>query len=147
MDMAAKEHVPVFVDPKIDYIESFKGAFLIKPNRHEAEALLGYKIPDLETAKTAAKVLHERLGSEHILLTLGHEGMILKNNEQLLHIPARALDETVDITGAGDTVISVLASLYATGLPIETCSQFANQAAAETCRQHGVVPATPEMLY
>ena len=78
MDTANKNHVPVFVDPKIDNIETYKKAVLIKPNRHEAEKQLGYEIKDLETAKDAAKILQERLDCENLLLTLGNEGMILK---------------------------------------------------------------------
>ena len=146
MDMANKESVPVFVDPKFDHIDLYKNAVLIKPNRHEAEVKLGYAIKDIETAKTAARDLFDLLGCENILLTLGSKGMILRNAEQLLHIPALPI-ETADITGAGDTVISVLAALYSTGMPIETCVQFANQGAAEICKKHGVVPVVPEMLF
>jgi len=146
MDFAKKNKVPVFVDPKIDNIELFKDALLLKPNRKEAEKQLGNEIIDLESAKSAAKLLHERLGCANLLLTLGSDGMILRNDSQLLHIPARPI-ETADITGAGDTVISVIAGLYATGMPIETCVQYANQAAAETCKLHAVVPVTPDMLF
>jgi len=146
MDMAKKEDVPVFVDPKFENIDLYKGAFLIKPNRHEAEIKLGYAIKDIETAKTASRELLDRLKSEYILLTLGKEGMILRNDEQILHIPGIAV-ETADITGAGDTVIAVLAALYSTGMPIETCVQFANQAAAAICKKHGVVPVTPDMFF
>jgi D-glycero-beta-D-manno-heptose-7-phosphate kinase len=144
--IAKKHEVPVFVDPKVDNIELYKGALLIKPNRHEAEAQLACKIDDLEKAKTAGKRLWERLGCDNILLTLGHVGMILINEKELLHIPAIPL-EAADITGAGDTVISVVAALYSTGLPLESCVQYANQAAAGTCKIHGVVPAIPEMLF
>ncbi len=146
MELAKNEGIPVFVDPKVDNIELFKNALLLKPNRHEAETHLGYKIEDLETAKAASKILLDRLGVQNILLTLGEEGMILRNNEQLLHIPARELD-AADITGAGDSVISVMTALYASGLDIENCAQFANQAAAETCKEHGVIPVVPEMLF
>ena len=146
MAMAKKNHVPVFVDPKIENIELYKKATLIKPNRHEAEKQLGFEIKDMETAKKAAKVLQERLACENLLLTLGKEGMILKNDNQLLHVPAVSI-ETADITGAGDTVISVVAALYSTEIPIESCVQFANQAAAECCKRHGVVPVTTDMLF
>jgi len=146
MNIAKKDGVPVFVDPKIENIDLYKGAFLIKPNRHEAEEQLAYAIKDIETAKTASRTLLERLGCKNILLTLGDEGMILCNNEQVLHIPAISID-TADITGAGDTVISVLAALYSTGVPIETCVQYANQAAAAICKKHGVVPVIPDMLF
>lgn len=146
MDIAGKHHVPVFVDPKIDNIRHYKGALLLKPNRHEAEEQLGYEIKDLDSAKSACKVLYDRLGCQNLLITLGSEGMILKNDQQLLHVPAIPI-ETADITGAGDTVISVIAALYSTGMPIESCVQFANQAAAETCKLHGVVPAIADMLF
>ncbi len=146
MYMAKKAKVPVFVDPKIDHMDSYNGATLIKPNRLEAEAQLGYELNELETAKAGAKILLERLKCKNILLTLGENGMILYNDEQLLHIPAKTLD-VADITGAGDTVISVMAALYSTDLPIESCAQYANQAAAETCKEQGVIPATLKMLY
>lgn len=146
MNLAKKENVPVFVDPKVNHFEAYKGAVLIKPNRAEAETQLGYPFADLEAAKIASKVLLERLKCEHILLTLGHLGMILKNNEELLYIPGKEL-EIVDITGAGDTVISVITALYSTGLPIESCAQYANQAASETCKLYGVVPVTTDMLF
>lgn len=146
LDMADRHHVPVFVDPKIENFELYGKAFLVKPNRHEAEVQLGQDIKDLDSAKNACKTLHERLGCENCLLTLGDEGMILKNDNQMLHVPAMPI-EAADITGAGDTVIAVLAALYSTGMPIESCVQFANQAAAETCKLHGVVPITPDMLF
>jgi len=146
MSMAKKEAVPVFVDPKIENIDLYKGAFCIKPNRHEAEMKLAYKIDDIETAKKASRELLDSLKCENILLTLGDEGMIFRNHEQILHIPAIPI-EIADITGAGDTVISVLAALYSTGMPIETCVQYANQAAAAICKKHGVVPVIPDMLF
>ncbi len=144
--IAKKHDIPVFVDPKVDNIELYKGALLLKPNRHEAEAQLAYKIDDLEKAKSASKILLERLKCDNILLTLGNAGMIFRNEKELLHIPAVPLD-AADITGAGDTVISVLAALYSTGLPLESCVQYANQAAAGTCKIHGVVPVIPDMLF
>lgn len=146
MNIAKKDGIPIFVDPKIENIDLYKGAFLIKPNRHEAEEQLAYAIKDIETAKTASRTLLDRFGCKNILLTLGDEGMILCNNEQVLHIPAISID-TADITGAGDTVISVLAAFYSTGVPIETCVQYANQAAAAICKKHGVVPVIPDMLF
>jgi len=146
MDMAKKEGIPVFVDPKIENIDLYKDAFLITPTRHEAAEQIAYDIKDIETAKTASRTLLDRFGCENILLTLGDEGMILCNKEQVLHIPAITID-TADITGAGDTVISVLAALYSTGIPIETCVQYANQAAAAICKKHGVVPVIPDMLF
>lgn len=145
MHLAKKAKVPVFVDPKIDNIDAYKGATLIKPNRQEAEAQLGYKIKEIDTAKAASKVLLEKFKCQNILLTLGDQGMIFYNEEQLLHIPAKQLTVS-DITGAGDTVISVMAALYSTGLPLESCIHYANQAAAETCKEQGVVPATLKMI-
>lgn len=146
MGLAKKADIPVFVDPKINNLEAFKGATLIKPNRYEAEAQLNYKIKDIPTAKNAAKDLLEKLACQNIILTLGDEGMILYNKEKLIHVHAKELSVS-DITGAGDTVISVVAALYSTGLPLETCVHYANQVAAETCKEKGVVPATLKMLY
>ncbi|MFA6617793.1 MAG: PfkB family carbohydrate kinase [Candidatus Neomarinimicrobiota bacterium] len=146
MHLAKKADVPVFVDPKVENIEAYKAATLIKPNRYEAEAQLNYEIKEIDMAKKAAKDLLEKLACDNVLLTLGNEGMILCNKDKLIHVHAKELSVS-DITGAGDTVISVVAALYSTGLPLETCVHYANQAAGETCKEQGVVPATLKMLY
>lgn len=146
MHLAKKYDIPVFVDPKFDNVDAYQGATLLKPNKSEAEAQLGYPLLDIEAAKIASKALLEKFKCKNILLTLGNKGMILRNNEQILHIPAKEID-TADITGAGDSVIAVLAALYSTELPIESCAHYANQAAGETCKKYGVVPVTIDMLF
>ena len=143
--LAKEKNIPVFVDPKIENIDSYAGAFLMKPNRKEAETILKYTISTTEEAEKASGDLLKKMQCENILLTLGADGMILRNKKQCIHIPALPL-EIADITGAGDTVIAVLTALYSTDLPLETCAEFANRAAAKVCEQSGIVPATPNML-
>ncbi|MBN2780975.1 MAG: bifunctional hydroxymethylpyrimidine kinase/phosphomethylpyrimidine kinase [Candidatus Marinimicrobia bacterium] len=145
LDMADTYRVPVFVDPKKDYIELYAGAFLIKPNRHEAEQIIGYTIKTPAEARKASADLFETLQCAHVVLTLGGDGLILRDRDTYLHVPAHKLD-VADITGAGDTVIAVLAALYSTGLPLADCAEYANRAAAKTCALPGVVPVRPEML-
>jgi rfaE bifunctional protein kinase chain/domain len=146
IEKAKEAGIPVFVDPKFDHTDSYAGAFLIKPNRREAEALLSYKIDTTEKALKAAETLQKQLHCDNILLTLGADGMVLANAAGSEHIPGHPLKVT-DITGAGDTVIAVVAALYCSGLTIGECVHFANRAAARVCEKQGVCPATPDMIF
>jgi len=143
--LAADADVPVFVDPKFDHVFSYGGAFLIKPNRTETERMSAKRIAAYEDAEALSTELREKLRCENLLITLGHEGMLLQTPEARHYYPARKL-QTADITGAGDTVIAVLAALYSAGLPLERAAEFANRAAAAVCALPGVVCVRPEML-
>lgn len=145
MRLAADADVPVFVDPKFDHVFSYKGAFLIKPNRTECEHMSGNKIAGHQDAEKLAPGLRKKLGCENLLITLGHEGMLLQTADAVHYFPAHKL-KTVDITGAGDTVIAVLSALYSAGFSLEKAAEYANRAAAAVCAQPGVVCARPEML-
>jgi len=84
MDMAKKEGVPVFVDPKIENIDLYKGAFLIKPNRHEAEIKLGYA-----GMEGGAYLERDLFGRPSIIVHPGY----LKNEEFLIDGKIRSYDE------------------------------------------------------
>jgi rfaE bifunctional protein kinase chain/domain len=145
LSIARDFELPVFVDPKFDHINCYTGAFVIKPNRLEAEAMLGQKIPDVETAKAQAPKLRRKLGCKNLLMTMGADGMLLQTAGLGYYIPAHPL-KTVDITGAGDTVIAVLCALFTIGLPLSQAAEYANLAAAKVCEQPGVTSITIDML-
>ncbi|MDZ7821958.1 MAG: PfkB family carbohydrate kinase [Candidatus Marinimicrobia bacterium] len=142
---ARKLNIPVFVDPKFENLEQYAGTFLIKPNLHEAEYILKRRIRGMEAAKNAAETLFSILSPRHILLTMGADGMILKDAGRLLHIPAQRI-EKADITGAGDTVIAALAAFYCSGLNMKESAEKANLAAAEVCAHPGVSTVTRQTL-
>jgi D-beta-D-heptose 7-phosphate kinase/D-beta-D-heptose 1-phosphate adenosyltransferase len=102
---ANKNNIYTFVDPKIKNYMKYKGCFLFKPNQNESEIISGEKNID--------KILHfirDKIECKHILLTRGKEGMILNNiNNKIEH---DSIINLVDVTGAGDIVLSTLVYCY-----------------------------------
>lgn len=119
---------PILIDPKGGDFDKYRGATLITPNRAEFEAVAG---PCRDDDELAAKARHlaERLDLDALLITRGEQGMTLvRRDAPDLHLPARA-KEVYDVTGAGDTVIAVLAAGLAAGLALAEATPLANLAA------------------
>lgn len=126
--LAKRAGVPVLVDPKGADFSIYRGATLLKPNLHEFEAIVGPCNSEEQLVEKGQKLLRE-LELEALLITRGEHGMSLiraSGHEQ--HFPARARD-VFDVTGAGDTVISVLAASLGAGLPLPESVALANIAA------------------
>ncbi|MBU3068994.1 bifunctional D-glycero-beta-D-manno-heptose-7-phosphate kinase/D-glycero-beta-D-manno-heptose 1-phosphate adenylyltransferase HldE [Aestuariicella sp. G3-2] len=125
---ARKEGVPVLVDPKGTDFERYRGATLLTPNLHEFEAVVG-SCPHESDLVAKGTELMLSLDLEALLVTRGEHGMtLLRPNQPEFHLPARAR-EVFDVTGAGDTVISVLASALAAGSELPLAVTLANVAA------------------
>ena len=117
------------VDPKHRDFSRYRGATAVTPNRAEAEAAAGRSMPSLEVLAEAAEELRRSAGVEVLLVTLGGEGMfLLREGQDALHLPTAAR-QVYDVTGAGDTVISMLAVSLGGGLDWETAVRLANSAA------------------
>lgn len=136
---AAKEaEVPVFVDPKFDNWGCYRGATIFKPNQAEWEKCCGdIKLGDIEY--------------ENIVMTMGADGMNIGSKELdhkggvFLHIPAHKV-EVSDVTGAGDTCITVMALEYLrTGDILKAC-QLANLAGSLVVQKHRTASVTVEEL-
>lgn len=126
---AKEKGIPVLVDPKHKDFSRYAGATLITPNRAEAEAALGEKLPDFDSLRTYGPSLREQSGIDWLLITLGHEGMVLFGPDGFVeHIPTAAR-QVYDVTGAGDTVISAVAICLASGLKPAVARDIANAAA------------------
>jgi D-beta-D-heptose 7-phosphate kinase/D-beta-D-heptose 1-phosphate adenosyltransferase len=143
--LAKKSNIPVFVDPKGQDFERYRGATLLTPNRKEFEAVVGY-CDDEETLVRKGKALLETYELGALLVTRGEQGMtLIRRGEPELHLPARAR-EVYDVTGAGDTVIAVLAAAYASGQSFATAASMANLAAAITVGKLGAATVSvPEL--
>ncbi|WP_439136481.1 D-glycero-beta-D-manno-heptose-7-phosphate kinase, partial [Pseudomaricurvus sp.] len=126
---AAREvGVPVLVDPKGTDFERYRGATLLTPNLHEFEEVVG-PCPHESDLVAKGTELMLSLDLEALLVTRGEYGMtLLRPNQPEFHLPARAR-EVFDVTGAGDTVISVLASSLAAGSELPLAVALANVAA------------------
>jgi rfaE bifunctional protein kinase chain/domain len=131
--------VPVLVDPKVPHIDYYEGATLVTPNHVEAEAVTHTRIRSSAEARAVAQRFRERARCGGVLITRGEHGMCLlaENLEAELHAEAR---EVADVTGAGDTVIGVLALGLAAGAPLVEAARLANRAAGVVVGKFG--PAT-----
>jgi len=125
----------VVVDPKYRNFFAYRGATVFKPNRRELEAALGAAV-DLDHPDALPGVL-ERLGVQHLLLTLSEHGMALVSSAPGARQPANAVvdripttaREVYDVVGAGDTVTAYLASMLAAGATPLEAAVIANYAA------------------
>lgn len=150
MALAAKRGVPVFVDPKVEHFQLYRGAACITPNTMEAFG--GMRLTQREGQEAVEQLgrdIMRKLSSESLLITQGEHGMTLFTRKGPSvtphHIPTLAR-EVYDVTGAGDTVISVLALTWASGaLPVEA-ALAANFAAGVVVGKLGTAAVTVEEL-
>ena len=120
--------VPVFIDPKGADFERYRGATLLTPNMAEFELVAG-KVKSEEEMIEKGLALIEEFDFEALLVTRSEHGMtLLRKGLEPFHLPTQA-KEVYDVTGAGDTVISVLAASVAAGKPLDEACALANAAA------------------
>lgn len=137
---------PVLVDPHIGHFRWYRGATLITPNTKEASSFAGVDLDREEAFATVGFRMKEELELESLLITRGEDGMSLYlDTRKQIDIPTVAT-EVYDVTGAGDTVISVLALGLASGVPLVDAVVIANQAAGEVVRELGTATLTRERL-
>lgn len=126
--LARAQNIPVIVDPKGTDFQKYRGATLLTPNFNEFEAVVGPCNNEDELVSKGLKLMSE-LDLQAMLITRGEHGMtLLRPDSEELHLPARAR-EVFDVTGAGDTVISVLAAAIAAGDNLAEATAIANLAA------------------
>jgi rfaE bifunctional protein kinase chain/domain len=136
----------ITVDSQGD-LYKFEGFDLVKCNRRDAEALLGRELRTNADFEQAGQGLLADLGSSAILITRGGQGMsLITREEESLHIPVANRSEVFDVTGAGDTVIAVVALALAAGLSITEGAYLANYAAGLVVRKLGNATPTQEEL-
>jgi len=128
IDLGRSRNIPIIVDPKGSEFTKYRGATLITPNLSEFEAVVGGSDNEDELVNKGLRLVRE-LNLEAILITRGEHGMtLIRPDSPELHLPARA-QEVFDVTGAGDTVISVLAASMAAGDGLADATALANLAA------------------
>src|SRR5690606_18058027 len=114
IQLARQHSLPVLVDPKGSDFNRYRGATLLTPNLHEFEAVVGH-CENEQVLVSRGHALIDELDLQALLITRGEHGMtLLVPGHPELHLPARAR-EVFDVTGAGDTVIAVLAAALAAG--------------------------------
>jgi D-glycero-beta-D-manno-heptose-7-phosphate kinase len=134
----------IFIDPKGDDYERYRGATVLTPNRAELRQVVGRWANEAEL-EDKAQTLRRKLGLEALLVTRSEEGMSLYSESGVIHEPARAL-EVYDVSGAGDTVIAALAAMRASGLSWHDAMRIANVAAGIVVGKLGTAVCTREEL-
>jgi D-beta-D-heptose 7-phosphate kinase / D-beta-D-heptose 1-phosphate adenosyltransferase len=128
IQLARAQKKVVLVDPKGADFSVYRGATLVKPNLHEFEAIVGRCHSEDELVQKGQALLKE-LDLQALLITRGENGMsLIRQHAPEQHFPARARD-VFDVTGAGDTVIAVLAASLGSGLALPESVALANIAA------------------
>jgi D-beta-D-heptose 7-phosphate kinase / D-beta-D-heptose 1-phosphate adenosyltransferase len=158
--------VPVFVKPKNSKLFAYRGARLIVCNTKETEFYLTRQLPDDKSIDEALQALLQHFGCAAVVITRGEKGMSIfeENSPRALHIPAISSEVTYarvgrpgiergssgrqvfDVTGAGDTVLSVLALALASGASLPDAAFLANVAAGVVVGKLGTATVTPAEL-
>ena len=141
--LARKAGVPVLADPKKPNPAFYAGTDIVTPNLGEARQLLGVPGagPDGLASKAAAVLSKHRIGA--MLVTLGADGMLLVGKGRKARRIQSAARSVFDVSGAGDTVIAMLAAAIAAGADTETATRLANIAAGVVVGKAGTATATP----
>ncbi|MBE2896160.1 bifunctional D-glycero-beta-D-manno-heptose-7-phosphate kinase/D-glycero-beta-D-manno-heptose 1-phosphate adenylyltransferase HldE [Pasteurellaceae bacterium HPA106] len=143
--IANAHNLPVLIDPKGTDFARYQNATLLTPNLSEFEAVVGVCHDD-ETLCAKGLALIEELNLKALLITRSEKGMtLLQLNHPPLHLPTQA-KEVFDVTGAGDTVISVLATAIADGRSLEEGCYLANVAAGVVVGKVGTSTISPVEL-
>jgi rfaE bifunctional protein kinase chain/domain len=164
LSAAHQLHVPVFVKPKTSRLYAYRGARAIVCN--DKEAWFIRVLGNEKTLEEAGRALLAHFGCSAVLITQGRRGMSLfeESSPRHLHFPATSFEVTYarvgqpgiergatgrqvfDVTGAGDTVLSVMSLAAAAGAPLADAAQLANIAAGVVVGKLGTACVTPEEL-
>jgi len=145
--LAKMHHVPTVVDPKKRNFFSYAGVDLFKPNLSELKAGLNLSPEDLTDAvlPKTVKDFKESQSMKGVFVTLSERGVYIDYAGQTAKIPAH-VRQIADVSGAGDTVISIAACALALGLPAKQIAELANLGGGLVCESLGVVPIQVEKL-
>ena len=136
---------PTLVDPKGQDFERYRGVTLITPNLSELEAVVGRCASEAEMIEKAND-LRASLDIDAILVTRSEAGMtLIEGDKPAQHFSASAR-EVFDVTGAGDTVIAVMAGCLSAGLSLSEATRFANHGAGVVVAKLGTASVSPDEL-
>ena len=144
LDIAAKNDIPVYVDPKKENFFVYNKIRLFKPNMFEFESIIDFNKQN-KGFEDLGEQLRKKINAEILMITRGEEGVTLftDNNIQTIGTKARKVH---DVSGAGDTAISAFVLADLSGASIEESAMISNYAAGRVCEEVGVVPISLEMI-
>ena len=147
IEQASALKIPVAVDPKHKNFWYYKNVTLFKPNLRELSEAIGKNI-DPKQANSILEAdlfLRKKLNNNIALITLSEAGIFVSNKTSNFHLPAHVRN-IADVSGAGDTVISVAALCLAVNANNQTLAALSNLAGGLVCEKRGVVPITKQQL-
>jgi len=147
VSFAKEKNIPTVVDPKKRNFMEYRGVTLFKPNLKELKEGLKTDF-DSSNMKELSKLVDSFMKKQNIdsaLITLSEKGVYINNKKSKLVIPAHIRDIT-DVSGAGDTVVSVAALCLASNFSSENLATLANLAGGLVCEKVGVVPINKNEL-
>ena len=140
IEVCSEFGVPVFVDPKGTDWSMYRGAFAVTPNVSEISAVLGGPLPNEDSAVASAGcAVRDEYSLQNLVVTRSDKGVTLVSEAGVLHVPSFAV-EVFDVSGAGDTVIAVLAASAASGLDMADSVRLANIAGQIVVGKAGTSP-------
>ena len=142
---ANRQNIPIFVDPKGSDYSKYAGATVITPNLSELRQVIGGWESESEL-HIKAENLRKALSLQYLLLTRGADGVTLFSASGVFSVPAQA-KEVFDVSGAGDTVIAVLATLISAGVPFRDAVEYANKAGGIVVGKFGTSSITFDELF
>jgi rfaE bifunctional protein kinase chain/domain len=150
--LAINNNIPVVVDPKKKNFLAYKNVTLFKPNLKELKEGLNVDgaLKTIDQISDAMQLLNQKLDCKYIMVTLSEKGVLIKhfqegNNPNKIHFPAH-IRNIADVSGAGDTVISVATLCLALNQPIEVIAGISNLAGGIVCEEVGVIPIDKSRL-
>ncbi|NCB09746.1 MAG: hypothetical protein EOM73_16500 [Bacteroidia bacterium] len=146
-ELALQKGIPTAVDPKKRIFDCYRQVTLFKPNFSEFVQGSGYPLKkgDLESLKTAAEEFKKKQDHKIIFITLSELGVFISNGRKEQYFPAQ-IRYIADVSGAGDTVLSVASLALAAGIEQKTMVMMSNIAGGLVCEKPGVVPVDKNQL-
>jgi len=147
VNLANKMKIPVMADPKYRNFMEYSSIAIYKPNLKEfvKGVQSDAEKADIEKLVSEGERLRSKQQIDALMVTLSSNGVLVVEAGGHLHIPA-VKREVTDVSGAGDTVISVLALCYSCGMSFRQSAAVANLAGGQVCEKSGVVPVDHEQL-
>ena len=146
IDAATHARKPVLVDPKGADYSIYRGASFVTPNRKELHEATRMPVGNDEEIVAAARHLADTAGIANVLVTRSQDGMTLVTAKGLAHHLAAEAREVFDVSGAGDTVVAVMAAALAIGAPPLEAARLANIAAGIVVGKVGTAVTTSDEL-
>jgi rfaE bifunctional protein kinase chain/domain len=149
---AGDRDIPVVVDPKKKNFDLYRGVTLFKPNLKELKEgmKIDFREPDEHILQDTVNILLERINADIALITLSEDGIFIsstKDGKKESHLLPAHIRDIADVSGAGDTVVSVASLCLASGATPRTIAAVSNLAGGIVCEKVGVVPINRQRFF